>query len=128
VLFQPGDDGVLRPMAYFSAKYTAAKCNYEIYDKKLLTIIKCLKKWRPKFQNTAKPFEILINYKNLEYFTITKALNQRQIRRFEFFAEFNFKITYRPGNKGVRPDAFSRRGQNRPTKANPNNDRIKNRE
>jgi hypothetical protein len=44
VLFQPGDDGVLRPMAYFSAKYIAAKCNNEIYDKKLLAIIKCLKK------------------------------------------------------------------------------------
>jgi hypothetical protein len=44
VLFQSSDDGVLRPMAYFSAKHTAAKCNYEIYDKKLLVIIKCLNK------------------------------------------------------------------------------------
>jgi hypothetical protein len=43
VLFQPGDDGVLRPIAYFSAKHTAAKCNYKIYNKKLLAIIKCLK-------------------------------------------------------------------------------------
>jgi hypothetical protein len=49
VLFQPGDNGVLRLMTYFSAKHTAAKCNYEIYDKKLLAIIKCLKEWRPKF-------------------------------------------------------------------------------
>jgi hypothetical protein len=48
VLSQFGDDGVLRPMAYFSAKYTAAECNYEIYDKKLLAIIKCLKEWRPE--------------------------------------------------------------------------------
>jgi hypothetical protein len=55
-------------------------------------------------------------------------LNQRQIRWSEFLAEFNFRITYKPGNKGVRPDALSRRGQDRPTKANPNNDRIKNRE
>jgi hypothetical protein len=70
----------------------------------------------------------LTNYKNLKYFTITKALNQRQIRWFEFFAEFNFRITYKPGNKKVRPDALSRRGQDRPTKANPNNDRIKNQE
>jgi hypothetical protein len=61
----------------FLAKHAAAKCNYEIYDKKLLAIIKCLKEWRPKFQGTAKPFKILINYKNLKYFTTTKALNQR---------------------------------------------------
>jgi hypothetical protein len=43
VLFQSGDDGVLRPMAYFSVKHIAAECNYEIYDKKLLAIIKYLK-------------------------------------------------------------------------------------
>jgi hypothetical protein len=77
MLSQFSDDGVLRPMAYFLAKHTAAECNYEIYDKKLLVIIKCLEKWRPEFQDIIKPFEILTDYKNLEYFTITKALNQR---------------------------------------------------
>jgi hypothetical protein len=128
ILSQSGDDGVLRPMAYFSVKHTAAKCNYEIYDKKLLAIIEYLEKWRPELQNTAKPFEILIDYKNLEYFITTKALNQRQVRWSEFFAGFNFRITYKPGNKGVKPDALSRRSQDRPTKANPNDDRIKNRE
>jgi hypothetical protein len=48
MLFQPGDDGVLRLVAYFSAKHTAAECNYEIYNKELLAIIKCLKEWRPE--------------------------------------------------------------------------------
>jgi hypothetical protein len=115
-------------VAYFSAKHSAAECNYEIYNKKLLAIIKCLKKWRLEFQGINKPFGILINYKNLEYFTIIKSLNQRQIRWSEFFAGFNFKITYRPGNKAIRPNAFSRRTQDCPTKANPEDDRVKNRE
>jgi hypothetical protein len=67
-------------VAYFSVKHSAAECNYEIYDKKLLAIIKCLEEWRPKFQGTNKPFGILTDHKNLEYFITTKLLNQKQVR------------------------------------------------
>jgi hypothetical protein len=67
-------------VAYFSAKHSAAECNYEIYNKKLLAIIKCLKEWRPELQGTNEPFKILINYKNLKYFTTIKSLNQKQVR------------------------------------------------
>jgi hypothetical protein len=114
-------------VAYFSVKYFAIEYNYEIYDKKLLAIIKCLKEWRSEFQNTNELFGILIDHKNLEYFIIIKLLNQRQMRWLEFFAGFNFKITYRPGNKAIRSNAFSRRTQDCPNKANPENDRVKNR-
>jgi hypothetical protein len=41
VLFQYGDDGILRPVAFFSKKYSVTECNYEIYDKELLAIIRC---------------------------------------------------------------------------------------
>jgi hypothetical protein len=50
------------------------------------------------------------------------------MRWLEFLADFNFKITYRPGNKAIRPNAFSQRTQDCPNKANPKNDRVKNRE
>jgi RNase H-like domain found in reverse transcriptase len=43
VLSQYGDDGMLRPCAYFSRKNTPAECNYEIHDKELLAIISCLR-------------------------------------------------------------------------------------
>jgi hypothetical protein len=33
-------DGILKPVAYFSQKLIPAQCNYMIYDKELLTIIK----------------------------------------------------------------------------------------
>jgi hypothetical protein len=45
VLSQFNDKGTFKPVAYFSAKYSAAEYNYEIYNKKLLAIIKCLKEW-----------------------------------------------------------------------------------
>lgn len=128
VLSQYDDKGILRPVAYFSAKHSATECNYEIYDKELLAIIKCLEEWRPELQGTRDAFEILTDHKNLEYFTTTKALNQRQVRWSEFLASFNFKITYRPGSKAVRPDALSRKAEDRPLKTDPDDDRIKNRQ
>jgi hypothetical protein len=44
VLSQFNNKETLKPVAYFSAKHSAAKCNYEIYDKELLAIIECLEK------------------------------------------------------------------------------------
>ena len=34
---------VLKPVAYFSKKMTLAECNYIIYDKQLLVIVKSFK-------------------------------------------------------------------------------------
>ena len=40
VLGQPDDKGVVRPVACFTQKHSPAECNYEIYDKELLAIVK----------------------------------------------------------------------------------------
>jgi hypothetical protein len=40
VLSQPDDKKNLKPIAYFSTKMSPAECNYEIYNKKLLIIIR----------------------------------------------------------------------------------------
>ena len=48
VLSQYDDNGKLRPVAFFSAKYSAPEYNYEIYNKELLAIIKALEEQRPK--------------------------------------------------------------------------------
>jgi len=108
VLSQYNDDGKLKPVAFFSSKHTAPECNYEIYDKELLAIIKALEEWRPELQGTENPFEIITDHKNLQTFMSTKQLNQRQVRWAEFLSQFNFVIMYRPGSKATLPDALSR--------------------
>ncbi|KAH0604937.1 uncharacterized protein H6S33_004919 [Morchella sextelata] len=45
VLSQSNDNGILQPVAYFSKKHSPAKCNYEIYDKELLVIIRSFEDW-----------------------------------------------------------------------------------
>ena len=65
-----------RPTAFFSAKHNPAECNYDIHDKELLAIIKCLKEWHSKLRGLACPFKILTDHKNLEPFTTKKALSK----------------------------------------------------
>lgn len=114
VLSQYGEDGILRPIAFFSKKHSATECNYEIYDKELLAIIRCFEEWRPELEGSELPIRILTDHRNLEYFTTTKLLNRRQARWSEFLSRFNFRIQYRPGKQGQKPDSLTRRSKDLP--------------
>ena len=115
VMSQKDDDGVLHPVAFFSKKHSPAECNYEIYDKELLAIVRCFEEWRPELEGTKNPINVLSDHKNLEYYMTTKQLSRRQARWSEFLSRFNFKITYRPGKLGGKPDAFTRRSGDLPS-------------
>jgi hypothetical protein len=115
-------DGVLRPVAYFSMKMSPAECNYPIYDKELLAIIKAFEEWRPEVAGTDDPIEVFSDHKALEWFMSSKQLNRRQARWSEFLSEFNFVIHYRPGKQGTKPDSLTRRPGDLP--ANVTDDRI----
>jgi hypothetical protein len=55
-----------------------AKCNYGIYDKEMLAIVRSLDQWRPELKGTAKKIQIFINYKVLKYFITIKQLTGQQ--------------------------------------------------
>ena len=114
ILSQYGDDGILHPIAFFSKKHSPAECNYEIYDKELMAIVKAFEEWRPELEGAAHPIQVLSDHKNLEYFMSTKLLNRRQARWSEFLSRFDFKIVYRPGKAGAKPDALTRRSGDLP--------------
>ena len=107
---------VLKPVAYFSKKMTPAECNYMIYDKELLAIVKSFETWRPELASVSpdQPVKVLTDHQNLEHFITTKQLNRRQARWAEFLLEFNFRIIYRPGKESEKPDTLTRLAQDRP--------------
>ena len=114
ILFQKNSNGVLRSVIFMSQKIISIEYNYEIYDKKLLTIIKVFEKWRLEcadtfFENFVK---IIIDHKNLQHFMSTKQLNRRQARWTKFLVEFNFIVIYRPKSKNIKFDSLTRRSQN----------------
>jgi hypothetical protein len=113
VLMQSGRDGVLRPCGFFSKKNNSAECNYEIYDKEMLAIIRCLEEWEVELKSV-RDFEIRTDHKNLEYFITAKKLTERQVRWSLKLSQFNFKLSYLPGKDNERADALSRRDQDIP--------------
>ncbi len=80
VLFQKENDDLIKSIIYFFKTLFSAECNYEIYDKKLLIIIRCFKQWRAELQSIELFINVLINHKSLKYFMTTKKLNKRQAR------------------------------------------------
>jgi len=74
VLSQYDDEDILHSMIFYSKNMIFAECNYEIYDKKLLIIICCLKHWRSELKCTNISIKIFINHLNLKYFMTIKEL------------------------------------------------------
>ncbi len=45
ILSQYDENKILHSVAYFSKKHNSIECNYEIYDKKLMIIVRAFEKW-----------------------------------------------------------------------------------
>ena len=112
VLSQLGDDGLLHPVAFFSKNLNPAECNYEIYDKELLAIIRCFEQWRPELEGTGVPVKVITDHKSLKYFMTTKKLTKYQACWAKFLSRFNFIISYTPGKKNQKVDSLIRRPNN----------------
>ena len=116
ILSQYDEKGELHPCAYFSKKNSPAECNYEIHDKELLAIIRCLEEWDAELRSV-KDFTILTDHKNLEHFMKTRRLTERQVRWSLILSRYKFKLAFRPGKLAGKPDALSRREQDIPKDA-----------
>ncbi|KAI0994896.1 hypothetical protein K3495_g13285 [Podosphaera aphanis] len=122
ILSQYDDSGKLRPIAFMSKKMLPAECNYEIFDKELLAIVNAFETWTAELGSVEASTLVLTDHKNLEYFTTTKKLNRRQVRWNELLADYDFKIVFRPGKLGGKPDALTRINADKPS----NDDDIRN--
>jgi hypothetical protein len=114
ILSQYNDEGILHPVAFVSKKHSPAECNYEIYDKELMAIVRAFEEWRPELEGVSHPIKVLSDHKNLEYFMTTKLLNRRQTCWAEYLSRFNFKIVYSPGKAGAKPDSLTHRSGDLP--------------
>jgi hypothetical protein len=54
---------------------TLAECNYAIYDKELIAIVKAFEEWRPELAGTADPIKVISDYVTLQTFITNKTLN-----------------------------------------------------
>jgi hypothetical protein len=59
---------------------TATELIYHIHNKEILAIVSDYKEWRKSLEGVENSIVVLYDYKNLEFFTMTKVHNCRQAR------------------------------------------------
>jgi len=67
-------------VAFISKSLSNTERNYEIYNKEILAIVRCLEAWRYFLEGMTIKFKIWTDYKNLKYFIKAQKLNRRQVR------------------------------------------------
>jgi len=109
VLSMKCSDEMWRPVTFISKSLSDTERNYEIHDKKMLAVIRCLEVWRHFLEGAATKFEIRTDHKNLEYFMKAQKLNRRQARWTLYLSRFNFTLKHVPESKMGKVDSLSRR-------------------
>jgi len=112
------EDNKVHLVAFHSHTFTAAELNYDTYDKELLAIFEAFKIWQHYLEGPAYPINVVINHKNLEYFSTTKVLTWRQVWWSEYLSQFNLAIRFCPGYLGTKPDALTRQWDIYPKEGN----------
>jgi len=75
VLLMKCSDELWRLVAFISKLLSDTERNYEIHDKEILAVVRCLEAWRHFLEETVVKFEIWTDHKNLEYFMKVQKLN-----------------------------------------------------
>ena len=65
-------------VAFHSHTFSVVELNYNTHDKELLAIYKAFKIWQHYLEGPTYLIDIVTDYENLEYFSTTKVLTQKQ--------------------------------------------------
>jgi len=98
----------LHPVAYYSTTFTETECNYNIYDRELLAIMKAITHWRPYLICMEEPFTIYTDHANLLYWKSLHKLNQRTAHWHSELQDYHFMLEHIPGKTHTAADALSR--------------------
>jgi len=103
------NDDLWQPVAFISKALNETERNYEIHDKEMLGVIRCLEAWWHFLEGAKVKFEIWMDHKNLEYFMSSQNLNCRQARWTLYLSRFDFVLKHIPGSRMGKVDRLSRR-------------------
>ena len=108
-LMQKDDEGRERVISYESRQLKAAERNYPVHDKELLAMKYALAKYRVYLLGD-RQFTVYTDHASLRTAVHSmQTTSQRMARWLSFFAEYNFRVEYKPGRLNVVADALSRR-------------------
>ncbi|KAI5737937.1 hypothetical protein M8J77_000914 [Diaphorina citri] len=101
-------NGIVRPLAFFSRKLSPTEEKYSTYDRELLAIYSAIQRFTYLLEG--RQFPIFTDHRPLTYaFTKVKDnASPRQIRHLAFISQFSTDIRYVKGNHNAPADALSR--------------------
>lgn len=106
VLLQEGEDHKLHPVAYFSRRTSHCEQNYHSYELETLAVVETLKKFRVYL--LGQEFTVVTDCSALTTAQTKRDLVGRIARWWLQLADYNFKVSYRPGPRMAHADALSR--------------------
>ena len=118
VLEQEQEDGIFKPISYFSKNYTAAEKNYSTPEKELLSVVKSIEEHHQFLYG--KYFVVHTDHLPLTWILSKRNVHPRLERWLLRVSIYDFKIEYIPGPKNIIADSFSRL----PNEDEPNQDKT----
>nr|CAB3263144.1 uncharacterized protein LOC104265615 [Phallusia mammillata] len=97
-----------KPLGFFSKPLSGAEKRYSTFDRELLAIYKAIKHFKYILQ--AREFKVITDHKPLisAFRSVSENQSPRQIRHFDFIAQFTDQIEYITGIHNVVADSLSR--------------------
>ncbi|KAG2811654.1 hypothetical protein PC113_g23639 [Phytophthora cactorum] len=104
-LMQHDHEGRDRVVYYQSRQLKPAERNYPVHDKELLAMKYALAKCRVYLLGSG-PFVVYTDHASLRTAVKSPHISQRMARWLSFFAEYDFRVEYKPGRLNVVADAL----------------------
>lgn len=108
VLLQDDENGVERPVGYFSKKFLKHQLNYSTIEKEVLALLMALQHFEVYIGSSSLPVSVFTDHNPLIFLSHMKNSNQRIMRWSLFVQDFNLEIRYKKGKDNVLADALSR--------------------
>ncbi|XP_072180884.1 uncharacterized protein [Diadema setosum] len=108
VLMQADDDGVDRPVGYFSKKFNAHQRKYSTVEKETLALILSLSHFDVYVGSTTQPVVVWTDHNPLTFVNRMRNKNQRLMRWSLILQEYNLDIKHIRGKENIVADALSR--------------------
>lgn len=106
ILLQKDENGLLKPVAYFSRQTTPEEQNYSSYDLETLAVIGSLQKFRVYLIGVR--FKVVTDCNSLRATFLKRDMIPRVARWWSQMQEYDFNIEYKAGKSMAHVDALSR--------------------
>ena len=108
VLMQPGDDGKLSPISYWSTTLKGAELRYSARDLEAFALVKATTHYRYYLWGAPFKVRMLTDHRSLQFLRGQRDVQGRLARWQDILSEFDYDIQYYPGKLNVVADCLSR--------------------